>query len=103
MGSNPRGRQQLTETYCQIHPSSNQGKKRVVQLTTSRRWNHEPVFVEKMDAWKLKERLALEPVMIYVEDTIHIVSENGIANLYKTDSSAEKRRSDCGNCRGYRS
>ena len=30
--------------------------------------------------------------MIYSEDTTHIVSENGIANLYKTDSPTERRQ-----------
>lgn len=92
MGSNPHGRRHLTETYCQLHHSDNRGKKLVVQLTTSRRWNHEPVFVEKLDAWKLQDRLMVEPIMIYGEDTTHVVSENGIANLYKTDSPAEKQQ-----------
>ena len=92
MGSDPHGRRHLTDSYRQIEDSHKQGRKLVVQLTTSRRWNHEPVFVDQLDAWKLKERLAVDPIMIYSEDTTHIVSENGIANLYKTDSPTERRQ-----------
>lgn len=86
MGSNPRGRRHLTPTYKELG-----GRKLVVQLMTSRRWNHEPIFVDKLDAWKLKDQLDVDPIMIYGEDTTQIVSENGIANLYKTDSPAERR------------
>ena len=92
MGSDPHGRRHLTDSYQQIEDSHKQGRKLVVQLTTSRRWNHEPVFVDQLDAWKLKNRLAVDPIMIYSEDTTHIVSENGIANLYKTDSPTERRQ-----------
>ena len=92
MGSDPHGRRHLTNSYQQIDGSYKQGRKIVVQLTTSRRWNHEPVFVDQLDAWKLKNRLAVDPIMIYSEDTTHIVSENGIANLYQTDSPTERRQ-----------
>ena len=42
-----------------------------------------PLFVEKLDALTLAEKLNLElaPVMIYADDVTHIVTEEGIANL----------------------
>ena len=42
-----------------------------------------PVFVERLDAMDLAEKLGLElsPVMIYGDDITHIVTEEGIANL----------------------
>jgi malonate decarboxylase alpha subunit len=41
------------------------------------------LFVEKLDALTLAEKLKLElaPVMIYGDDVTHIVTEEGIANL----------------------
>ena len=36
-------------------------------------------------------KLANTPVMIYGEDTTHIVTEEGIAYLYKTTSPSERR------------
>ena len=42
-----------------------------------------PLFVEKLDALALAEKLKLDlaPVMIYGDDVTHIVTEEGIANL----------------------
>ena len=42
-----------------------------------------PLFVEKLDALELAEKLKLDlaPVMIYGDDVTHIVTEEGIANL----------------------
>lgn len=44
-----------------------------------------PVFVEELDALAVQKQagLANAPVMIYSEDTTHIVTEEGIAYLYK--------------------
>ena len=41
------------------------------------------VFVEELDAWKLKESMGMDlpPIMIYGDDVTHIVTEEGIANL----------------------
>ena len=47
--------------------------------------NKKPVFVENLDALDVQKQagLANAPVMIYSEDTTHIVTEEGIAYLYK--------------------
>lgn len=87
MGSDPHGRRHLSDTYKQI----NQGQKLVVQIATTHRWNHQPVFVDKLSAKQIQNHMDIDPIMIYSNDTTHIVTEKGIANLYRTDSPNEKR------------
>ena len=52
-----------------------------------------PGFVERLDAWTLRETagLALPPVMIYGDDVTHIVTEVGIAYLHKCRDLEERR------------
>jgi malonate decarboxylase alpha subunit len=52
------------------------------------------VFVESLDALDVKNDagLATAPVMIYGEDVTHIVTEEGIAYLYKANSMEERRQ-----------
>ncbi|UZN00536.1 malonate decarboxylase subunit alpha [Lysinibacillus sp. MHQ-1] len=68
------------------------GKKLVVQVAETFQDANTPVFVESLDAISVKDqaKLAVAPVMIYGEDVTHVVTEEGIAYLYKTDSPAEK-------------
>lgn len=42
-----------------------------------------PMFVERLDALRLADKLALDlaPVMVYGDDVTHVVTEEGIANL----------------------
>jgi malonate decarboxylase alpha subunit len=44
---------------------------------------NESLFVERLDALELAEKLDLKlaPVMVYADDVTHIVTEEGIANL----------------------
>jgi malonate decarboxylase alpha subunit len=55
----------------------------VVQIGETFGDKNVPLFVEKLDALALAEKLNLElaPVMIYGDDVTHIVTEEGIANL----------------------
>ena len=55
--------------------------------------NKKPVFVDHLDAEEVRKeaKLANVPIMIYSEDTTHIVTEEGIAYLYKTDSMEERK------------
>jgi malonate decarboxylase alpha subunit len=59
------------------------GRKLVVQIGETFGEKNVPLFVEKLDALELAEKLKLElaPVMIYGDDVSHIVTEEGIANL----------------------
>jgi malonate decarboxylase alpha subunit len=70
------------------------GKKLVVQMVETFQAGNQPVFVESLDAIKVRDdaNLATTPVMIYGEDVTHVVTEEGIAYLYKTDSIEERRQ-----------
>lgn len=96
MGHDPGGRRHSTEAWKNMITSENplaRGKKLVVQVAETFQDANTPVFVESLDAISVKDqaKLAVAPVMIYGEDVTHVVTEEGIAYLYKTDSSAEKR------------
>jgi malonate decarboxylase alpha subunit len=55
----------------------------VVQIGETFGDKNVPLFVERLDALTLAEKLNLElaPVMVYGDDVTHIVTEEGIANL----------------------
>jgi malonate decarboxylase alpha subunit len=91
MGSDPRGRRHPSEPWLQAGKEADpdgpaplrRGRKLVVQIGETFGDKNVPLFVEKLDALTLAEKLNLElaPVMIYADDVTHIVTEEGIANL----------------------
>ncbi len=91
MGSDPRGRRHPTEPWLRAGleadpntPASlRRGRKLVVQIGETFGEGNAPLFVEKLAALELAEKLdlPLAPVMVYADDTTHIVTEEGIANL----------------------
>lgn len=96
MGHNPGGRRHSTEAWYNMRTSTDElarGKKLVVQVAETYQDANTPVFVERLDAVDVKKQanLAVAPVMIYAEDITHVVTEEGIAYLYKTNSPAERR------------
>ncbi|WP_339263604.1 malonate decarboxylase subunit alpha [Solibacillus sp. FSL W7-1472] len=96
MGHDPGGRRHSTEAWYNMMTSQDElarGKKLVVQVAETFQDANTPVFVERLDAIDVKKQanLAVAPVMIYAEDVTHVVTEEGIAYLYKTDSPAERR------------
>ncbi|AUJ29456.1 MAG: malonate decarboxylase subunit alpha [Liquorilactobacillus hordei] len=96
MGSNPTGRRHSTKAWQSLSSQTNgmqRGRKLVVQIVETFGGNKKPVFVDQLDARKVQKDAQLNnvPVMIYTEDTTHIVTEEGIAYLYKTDSMAERQ------------
>jgi malonate decarboxylase alpha subunit len=52
-----------------------------------------PGFVESLDAVEVGRRsgMPIAPVMIYGDDVSHVVSEQGIAYLYRTAGEEERR------------
>ena len=54
-----------------------------------------PAFVETLDAVEVgkKAGMPIAPVMIYGDDISHVVTEEGIAYLYRTEGMEERRRS----------
>ncbi|RRG06942.1 MAG: malonate decarboxylase subunit alpha [Lactobacillus sp.] len=96
MGSNPTGRRHSTPAWQSLKPAEDplaRGQKLVVQMVETYGANKRPVFVDHLDAEEVRKeaKLANVPVMIYSEDTTHIVTEEGIAYLYKTYSMAERQ------------
>jgi malonate decarboxylase alpha subunit len=91
MGSDARGRRHPSEPWlkagAEADPGSTaalrRGRKLVVQIGETFGEGNESLFVERLDALELAEKLDLKlaPVMVYGDDVTHIVTEEGIANL----------------------
>ncbi|MTI16848.1 malonate decarboxylase subunit alpha [Rhodobacteraceae bacterium RKSG542] len=93
MGCDAKGRRHVTESWLKcgqelpnreaIQGDMPRGRRLVVQGVETFGEGRAPVFVDKLDAWKLAENanLDLPPVMIYGDDLTHIVTEEGIAYL----------------------
>jgi len=91
MGSDPRGRRHPSEPWLraglEVDPDGpaplRRGRKLVVQIGETFGEGNAPLFVEKLAALELAEKLdlPLAPVMVYADDTSHIITEEGIANL----------------------
>lgn len=96
MGHDPGGRRHSTPAWLNMMTADDplaRGKKLVVQVVETFQAGNKPIFVESLDAISVKKDtgLAIAPVMIYGDDVTHVVTEEGIAYLYKADS-MEKRR-----------
>jgi malonate decarboxylase alpha subunit len=91
MGSDPRGRRHPSEPWLKAGseadpdttPRLRRGRKLVVQIGETFGEKNAPLFVERLDAMQLAEKLDLDlaPIMVYGDDVTHIVTEEGIANL----------------------
>jgi malonate decarboxylase alpha subunit len=70
------------------------GRKLVVQMVETFQAGGKPTFVESMDAVQVAKDsgMPLAPVMIYGDDVTHVLTEEGIAYLYKARSLEERRR-----------
>jgi malonate decarboxylase alpha subunit len=97
MGHDPRGRRHSTPAWLNMitsdHPIA-KGKKLVVQIVETFQKGNRPVFVESLDAIEVgrNAHLATAPIMIYGDDVTHVVTEEGIAYLYKANSLEERRQ-----------
>jgi len=102
MGSDARGRRHPSDPWLQAGKEADpdapapmrRGRKLVVQIGETFGDSHAPLFVEKLDAIKLAEKIGLElaPVMVYADDVTHIVTEEGIANLLLCRSNDEREQ-----------
>ncbi|MBB6412798.1 malonate decarboxylase subunit alpha [Mesorhizobium sangaii] len=102
MGSDARGRRHPSEPWLQAGREADpegstllrRGRKLVVQIGETFGEKNVPLFVERLDALDLAERLNLElaPVMIYGDDVTHIVTEEGIANLLLCRDASEREQ-----------
>lgn len=91
MGSDPRGRRHPSAPWLRAGTEADdtspaplrRGRKLVVQIGETFGDGNVPLFVERLDALALAEKLKLDlaPVMVYADDVTHIVTEEGVANL----------------------
>ncbi|MCP3398685.1 malonate decarboxylase subunit alpha [Bradyrhizobium sp. CCGB20] len=91
MGADARGRRHPSEPWLKAGAEADpdgpaplrRGRKLVVQIGQTFGDKNVPLFVEKLDALELAEKLNLDlaPIMIYGDDVTHIVTEEGVANL----------------------
>jgi malonate decarboxylase alpha subunit len=96
LGSDSRGRRHATSAWLEMSSGSGEhvrGRKIVVQLVQTFREGMQPSFVETLDAIAVGRDagLAVPPIMIYGDDVTHVVTEEGIAYLYRVNSLKERR------------
>jgi malonate decarboxylase alpha subunit len=102
MGSDARGRRHPSEAWlkagAQADPDGpaplRRGRKLVVQIGETFGDKNAPMFVERLAALDLADKLKLDlaPVMVYADDTSHIVTEEGIANLLLCRNNDEREQ-----------
>jgi malonate decarboxylase alpha subunit len=96
MGHDPHGRRHASAAWLELaagRGASRRGRKLVVQLVETFKAGGTPTFVDPLDAVDVGTRagMPLPPVMIYGDDVSHIVTEEGVAYLYKASSIEERR------------
>jgi malonate decarboxylase alpha subunit len=102
MGADARGRRHPSGPWLKAGAEADpdksaflrRGRKLVVQIGETFGDKNVPLFVEKLDALELAEKLNLDlaPIMIYGDDVTHIVTEEGVANLLLCRSDAEREQ-----------
>ncbi len=102
MGSDARGRRHPSAPWLQAGAEADpdtaaplrRGRKLVVQIGETFGEGNAPLFVEKLGALELAEKLDLDlaPIMVYADDTTHIVTEEGIANLLLCRTADEREQ-----------
>jgi malonate decarboxylase alpha subunit len=102
MGADARGRRHPSTPWlkagAEADPDTSallrRGRKLVVQIGETFGDKNVPLFVEKLDAIELADKLDLDlaPIMIYGDDVTHIVTEEGVANLLLCRNNAEREQ-----------
>ncbi len=97
MGSDPRGRRHATPAWLDMITEESptvKGRKLVVQMLETYQKGGQPAFVESLDAILVgrQAKLPIGPVMIYGDDVTHVITEEGIAYLYKAQSLEERKQ-----------
>lgn len=96
MGHDPRGRRHPSDAWLSLMTSKApvaRGRKLVVQTVETFKSGGVPAFVETLDAVEVGRNsgMPVAPVMIYGDDVSHVVTEEGIAYLYKAEGGEERR------------
>ena len=96
MGSDARGRRHSSAAWLDMITNQSaiaRGRKLVVQVVETFHKGGEQSIVDTLDAVAVgkKAGMPIAPVMIYGDDVTHIVTEEGIAYLCKTDGLEERK------------
>lgn len=96
MGHDPHGRRHSSAAWLDLahgEGTNRRGRKLVVQMAQTFRAGGVPTFVETLDAVEVGRQagMPLPPVMIYGDDVSHVVTEEGVAYLYKAHSLTDRR------------
>jgi malonate decarboxylase alpha subunit len=96
MGHDPKGRRHGSPPWLSLINAEEpivRGRKLVVQMVETFKKGGTPTLVDCLDAVEVgrKNRMPIAPVMIYGDDVSHVVSEEGIAYLYKAEGREERR------------
>ena len=97
MGHDPHGRRHTSKAWLdlKVDPSPiARGRKIVVQTVETFAKGGVPALVETLDAVEVgrKSGMPIAPIMIYGDDVSHVVTEEGIAYLFKAEGIEERRR-----------
>ena len=96
MGSDARGRRHPSAAWLEMitrQSPTARGRKLVAQIVETFQKGGAPAIVETLDAVEVgkKGRMPVAPVMIYGDDVTHVVTEEGVAYLYKTEGLEERK------------
>ena len=96
MGHDPHGRRHATPAWLDMIEGNDlleRGRKLVVQMVETWQSGAAPTFVESLDAVDVAKEsgMPLAPVMIYGDDVTHVLTEEGIAYLYRARSLEERK------------
>jgi malonate decarboxylase alpha subunit len=96
MGHDPGGRRHATPAWLNMITGDSEvarGRKLVVQLVETFQKGGVPTFVERLDAIEVGRNagMPIAPVMIYGDDVTHVVTEEGVAYLYRATSVEDRR------------
>lgn len=102
MGHNPGGRRHSSDAWLdllqqQATPEQTlleRGKKLVVQMVETFQEGGKPTFVDQLDAIDVAKKtgMPVAPIMIYGDDVTHLLTEEGIAYLYKAQSLEQREK-----------
>jgi malonate decarboxylase alpha subunit len=97
MGHDPHGRRHSSHAWLDLIQNPQpvtRGRKIVVQMIETFQKGGVPTIVDCLDAVEVGKRakMPLAPIMIYGDDVTHVVTEEGIAYLYKAQTQDERRQ-----------
>ncbi len=96
MGHDPGGRRHSSAAWLDMKADDSlltKGRKLVVQMVETHQDSSKSTFVDELDALAMARdyKMPLAPVMIYANDVTHVLTEEGIAYVYKAKSPEQRR------------